>query len=144
MPLRPELRKFYGHEWRTVTRPRILTRAGNRCEQCGKRNESTVLTFSDRRPDDGSPLMFWADSNGRVWHSQDGRKWPTFRVVSEVREIRVVLTIAHLNHLAGDDRDENLKALCQWCHLHYDERHHAETRALRKDAARPLLAEVHA
>jgi len=42
----------------------------------------------------------------------------------------------------GDDRDENLKAYCQWCHLNYDREHHRATRAARKDAARPLLAEV--
>jgi hypothetical protein len=56
------------------------------------------------------------------------------------RTIRCVLTVAHLNHTSGDDRDENLKALCQWCHLHYDLQHHHETRAARKDAARPLIA----
>jgi hypothetical protein len=54
--------------------------------------------------------------------------------------VGIVLTVAHLNHVAGDDRDENLKALCQWCHLNYDRQHHAETRSIRKDAARPLLA----
>lgn len=37
MPLRPELRPFYGHHWRTVTRPRILERAGGRCERCGRK-----------------------------------------------------------------------------------------------------------
>lgn len=36
MPHSPELRKFYGHRWRTVTRPRILQRAGKSCERCGK------------------------------------------------------------------------------------------------------------
>lgn len=53
--------------------------------------------------------------------------------------IRVVITVAHLNHIAGDDRDENLAALCQWCHLIHDLSHHQRTRATRKDAARPLL-----
>ena len=62
--------------------------------------------------------------------------WPA------ARRIRLVLTIAHLNHISGDDRDENLKALCQWCHLNYDKAHHAETRAIRKDAARPILIEL--
>lgn len=57
----------------------------------------------------------------------------------KVRSIRVVLTVAHLNHVAGDDRDENLKALCQWCHLVYDLEHHHATRAARKDAGRQLL-----
>lgn len=54
--------------------------------------------------------------------------------------VQVVCTVAHLNHVAGDDREENLAFLCQWCHLHYDAAHHHETRGARKDAARPLLA----
>ena len=44
----------------------------------------------------------------------------------------VVLTVAHLNHDETDCRDENLKAMCQRCHLHYDRHHHAETRRSRK------------
>lgn len=63
---------------------------------------------------------------------------------SKSRLVRIVLTIAHLNHIAGDDRKENLKALCQWCHLHYDAIEHAlharVTRQTRKDEGRPLLA----
>jgi len=42
---------------------------------------------------------------------------------------RVVLTTAHLNHTPEDCRDENLRAMCQGCHLHYDRAHHAETAA---------------
>lgn len=52
---------------------------------------------------------------------------------------KVVLTVAHLNHLpedCGDPGDRpNLKAWCQRCHLTYDARHHAlnagRTRRLR-------------
>lgn len=33
---------------------------------------------------------------------------------------KVVLTVAHLNHLPEDCRDENLKAWCQRCHNVYD------------------------
>ena len=53
--------------------------------------------------------------------------------------VRVVLTIAHFNHTPGDDRDENLKALCQWCHLAHDRDQHRATRRHTKDARRPLL-----
>ena len=35
--MRAELRPFYGHRWRTVTRPWILLRSGGRCEKCGVR-----------------------------------------------------------------------------------------------------------
>jgi hypothetical protein len=48
---------------------------------------------------------------------------------------------AHLNGVAGDDRDENLAWLCRRCHLHHDRPFHRNTRAARKDAARPLFTE---
>ena len=33
MPVRPELRHFYGYHWRHVIRPRILARAHGKCER---------------------------------------------------------------------------------------------------------------
>ena len=48
----------------------------------------------------------------------------------------VILTVAHLNHYPADCRDENLLALCQTCHLRYDQvlhsTHAASTRRERK------------
>lgn len=41
------------------------------------------------------------------------------------------LTVAHLNHTPEDVREENLMAMCAPCHLRYDAKHHAETRAKR-------------
>ncbi len=88
---------------------------------------------------------WWVDCDTGAAHDRSGTlrrhirasEWP-----DGGRFVRVALTVAHLNHIAGDDRDENLKALCQWCHLNYDLGHHHETRAARKDAARPLLQEA--
>ena len=49
---------------------------------------------------------------------------------------RVVLTVAHLDHTPGNCEPENLKAMCQRCHLTYDKDHHAKTAyATRKAAA---------
>lgn len=57
---------------------------------------------------------------------------------------KVVLTVAHFNHIAGDDRPENLIVLCQRCHLSLDRDQHVEnaraTRQEKKDDARPLFA----
>lgn len=64
---------------------------------------------------------------------------------------KVVLTVAHLNHTPGDDRLENLAALCQRCHLNLDREQHVQNakQTWRKkheraveiaDAQRPLLA----
>lgn len=44
------------------------------------------------------------------------------------KTVKVVLTIAHLNHTPEDCRPENLRALCQRCHNQYDAKHRAETR----------------
>lgn len=165
MPIRKDLRVFYGPEWQNVTRPRILARAGNRCEHCGKPNHATVETISwdnrkdiKRRPGPLQYLMVWKLPTNAEWNRPRPlhlmglvrlaaipeilRGWnPSERWLErfKIRTIRVVLTVAHLNHTPGDDRDENLAALCQWCHLIYDLEHHERSRASRKDADRPIL-----
>ena len=48
------------------------------------------------------------------------------------KDVKIVLTIAHLNHIPEDCRPENLRALCQRCHNQYDAAHRAETRRLSK------------
>ena len=37
----------------------------------------------------------------------------------------VVLTVAHLDHTPENCEPDNLKAMCQRCHLTYDAKHHA-------------------
>jgi hypothetical protein len=58
------------------------------------------------------------------------------------RKILVDLQICHLNNCPGDDRDDNLRACCGWCHCNLDLQFHKQTRAARKDRARPLLSAV--
>lgn len=47
---------------------------------------------------------------------------------------KVVLTIAHLDHTPENNDRNNLKALCQRCHLDYDKEHHAINRAASRKA----------
>jgi len=156
MPIAKHLRHFYaGAAWRAVRR-RILARAGGRfdaagkyqggarCEQCGKPDRETVETITGRACI--CPVMYWrATSCG--WRTWLGERAPDAIAAAlradfgKPRTIRVVLSICHLNHAAGDDRDENLKGLCQWCHLHLDRAAHKMSRATRRDRARPLLVE---
>ena len=132
MPIRPEFKKFYtGPEWKAI-RERILRRSKNKCEQCRVPNHARVfraIAGMWRLTECGAP---WHRNHGGVTTHEPGIN----------REVRIVLTIAHLNHKAGDDRPENLKALCQWCHLNYDRLHHKETRSIRKDALRPIQWEA--
>jgi hypothetical protein len=160
MPIRAALRQFYDPPVWGPVRRRILERAGGRfdargkylggacCEQCGKPHRRRVRTVTALKLPDGRPWMLWFRA-GLGWRDCEGQPYYGvsvdpffFGYPRNVRLIRVVLTVAHLNHVAGDDRDENLKALCQWCHLNYDRLHHHETRGARKDAARPLFQEV--
>lgn len=46
---------------------------------------------------------------------------------------KVILTVAHLDHTPQNCSDENLKALCQKCHLTYDAKHHAENAQKTRD-----------
>lgn len=41
----------------------------------------------------------------------------------------VILTVAHLDHNPSNCAPDNLRALCQRCHLRYDARHHARNAA---------------
>lgn len=56
-----------------------------------------------------------------------------------VKVVRVVLQAAHVNQDATDCRPDNLRALCQACHLAHDERQHvrnaAATRRVRMGTA---------
>lgn len=46
----------------------------------------------------------------------------------------VVLTVAHLDHTPENCAPDNLRALCQRCHLAYDRQHHAEEARKTHDA----------
>lgn len=47
--------------------------------------------------------------------------------------VKVVLTIAHLDHTPENCDPSNLRALCQRCHNQYDAEHRAMTRAMTRD-----------
>ncbi len=58
------------------------------------------------------------------------------------RPIRIVLTVAHLNHDESASDDANLAALCQRCHLRHDavdNQRRAAERRRAKLAARDLF-----
>ncbi len=45
---------------------------------------------------------------------------------------KVVLTVAHLDHNPENNHSDNLKALCQKCHLTYDAKFHSKNAALTR------------
>jgi 5-methylcytosine-specific restriction endonuclease McrA len=123
MPIRPENQLRYPANWREI-RARILARAGNRCEFCGVPNGAVGY-----REEDGSFVQLAASCRESGMETEaaclDGKKI-----------IVIVLTIAHLDHVPEHCGDENLKALCQRCHLKHDRQQHAQTAYATRRAAR--------
>lgn len=134
MPIRPENVARYPADWPEI-RAAVLRRAGHRCEhealghRCGARHRE---------------LGWWRLGPGSEWRwvrlpgclRDRGVDGPMTIATTEgpVKIIRIVLTIAHLDHTPENCASDNLRALCQRHHLAYDARHHASTRRSRRAA----------
>jgi hypothetical protein len=114
MPMKDRAR--YPKDWKAISR-QIRARAAGQCEcegECGLHREHP---------------------GPRRCEEQHGKaaKWARGTVL---------LTVAHLNHTPEDCRDENLKAMCQRCHLRYDVPHHrtnaARTRHQKRNGGNDL------
>jgi len=79
-------------------------------------------------PDNWDDISFhirYFRASGRCEHLIDG-----FRCNAEngkahpITGSKVVLTVAHLDHNPSNCDDDNLEAMCQRCHLRYDQHHH--------------------
>lgn len=51
---------------------------------------------------------------------------------------RVIITVAHMNHDPSDCTEDNLKAMCQRCHLTYDAPLHARNAAATRRARKAV------
>ncbi len=114
MPIKPENKHRYPKNWCEI-RTSILERAMNKCEGCGLPNHCFVWRdsiggFCEERPDT-LPIIEWQKA-----------------AFPPVRRVKVVLTIAHLDHTPENNDHTNLKALCQKCHNNYDREHRKQTR----------------
>lgn len=84
------------------------------------------------------PLLAFSKGNYVEWAKCEQCGIPNYSYVSkDTREIklpdednvtRIVLTIAHMDHDKNNNRFDNLKALCQKCHLAHDLPQHINNR----------------
>ena len=72
------------------------------------------------------------ECKGECGTDHDGRCTAIHLGAAPISGKRVVLTTAHLDHTPENCDPDNLRAMCQACHLAYDREHHAATRAARK------------
>lgn len=94
MPIRPENKARYPDNWNEISKFIRFTRAGGQCEQMIPGPNGFVRCCAKH----GFP------------HPVTGSM--------------VVLTVAHLDHTPENCDENNLMAMCQKCHLRYDQHHH--------------------
>lgn len=103
MPIKAENKDRYPKNWKEISSDIRFNRAGNKCEICGVVNYSYINRITRE-------LCLKDDENA----------------------IRVVLTVAHLDHNPENCDYSNLKAMCQKCHNSCDVNHRKETRLKTK------------
>lgn len=123
MPISPENRKRYPANWKVI-RSAILQRANHCCEHCGVENYTRIIR--GHGPDAGT---FMRVNRNAVYDARNGQ----FLGEAEAqtfhghRQTRIILSIAHLDHMPEHNHPSNLKALCGRCHLLWDAQHHRQT-----------------
>lgn len=130
MPIKPENRHRYPGNWKQI-RASILERAGHRCEKC-KAPNLTIIARGE-----GRHAGTYMTDDAEVIDAETGENLGQCRMsdYSVEKMVRVVLTIAHLDHTPENCDPSNLRAWCQRCHLRYDIQHHAATRQLTQRTA---------
>ena len=103
----------YAPDWHQI-RASILERAGNKCEECGVPNHEIGIR---------TKTGLWAKAP-RGYEPGD---W-----FAGHKCIRIVLTVAHLDHNPANNDPANLRSLCQLHHNRYD----APMRAQRRKGRR--------
>ena len=120
MPIRPENRGRYPKDWPQIA-ANIRARAGDVCEACGVPNGKFI-----RRAVSEKGVPVWRLSSDPAYcngySAADGTEVPD-TMEDECgygRSVRVVLTVAHLDHQPENCDPDNLRAWCQRCHNAYD------------------------
>jgi ribosomal protein L37AE/L43A len=121
--------KLYPPNWKTEIRPAIMERAKHYCEFCKVSNYKLILrgTWNGTecyQDDDGT--IYDANTSEVIGSDYVGEVHQTNKL------IKIVLTIAHLDHNVNNNDFSNLKALCQRCHNRHDIEHRKKNKNKNK------------
>lgn len=129
MPIRESEKARYPKDWPAISR-RIRDRENQRCKWCGAPNGEVIVRYDGTQAWAVVPnrldAVEWAELRQDIaieatWWAEDGQVLglrPKPHQIS--KPVRVVLTVAHLDHTPENCADDNLAALCQRCHNRYD------------------------
>lgn len=118
MPIRPENKLRYPPDWPAISAA-IRRRADNKCEGCGVPNyqlggRDAVGRWCPADPTgDNGVALTWPREGEWAWcRGNHGAVM--------LRIVRIVLTVAHLDHQPENCDPANLKCWCQRCHNSHD------------------------
>ena len=115
-PIRKENYRLYpggspeSKEWKAI-REEVLQRQRHRCMFCGVPDREWI------ERDAANPALWKRCTEDPTVHTMDRSP------------VKIILTVAHLDHNPSNNDDANLAALCQLCHNRYDA---AQRKANRK------------
>jgi hypothetical protein len=127
----PMKRELYPADWEQISARIRFERAEGRCEairedgtRCGAPHGEWICRYESNRED-------WVLGDDLTNTGE-----ATYLGDPILQAIRVVLTVAHIDHDTTNSADGNLAAWCQLHHLRHDAKHHARnaarTRAQKK------------
>lgn len=117
MPIRPENKERYPANWPEISKA-IRERAGNKCEKCKVSNGAMVKRI---KSEDWGPEPVYMTEDGNVRSAIDGQLLGMdYPAAYEANYVKIVLTVAHLDHTPENCDPANLRCWCQRCHNHYD------------------------
>jgi hypothetical protein len=137
MPVKPENKARYPADWGAIAEA-VKAEAGWRCEQCGVAHGEVIWRGTDagrpvfRRPEDPE---FCESLDAATGAAVPGTCHDTFE---GRKPVRIIATVAHLDHQPENIERGNLRCLCQRCHLAYDSAHHAVNAAATRRAKKAL------
>lgn len=129
MPIRPENKKRYPSNWKTEIRPSILKRDNYECQ--GLLNQ-----YEDRcgAKDGGYAIRDIECADARCFEYDPPEVIESFkRTFPNHKRVKIVLTIAHLDHTPENCDPANLVSMCQLCHNTYDAPMRAANRRKNKN-----------
>lgn len=127
--------KNYPPNWKEISRRIRFERAKGKCEACLAPHGEIIFRNPARLED-------WVMIIDGEYHLPSGKPLDDYGFEYS-KSVKVILTVAHLDHDTRNNEDDNLMALCQLCHLRYDAQYHAQnakrTRAKKYEERQPSL-----
>jgi hypothetical protein len=140
VPIKPENRHHYRTpEWKAAAKA-VRDRSGSKCECNGECGLDHIGPGGRCCAPNGATIM--RDWRRNVWELHMGCSGclePLLDGKITCGAVRVVLTVAHLDHDAGTNNPDRMKHLCQLCHNRYDSPHRQANAAATRRAKEAAL-----